>query len=288
MTKERNIERTRFAIPSKEGLEIRGVLDLPADASMLVLLLHGFKGFKDWSFLPWLAETFSRQGLAVCRFDFSRCGITESSEMFDRLDLFADDTYSCQIDDVEAVVAHLRADSRTADLPIALLGHSRGGGTALLSAKRSGAIAVATWATISRTDRWDPETVRAWREQGTLFVENARTKQQMPVSTRILEDLDVNREQLDIGDAVRDLDVPLLVVHGGDDSTVPVSESRAVAAAAREATLVEIDRASHTFGAIHPLITVPMHLSLAAHVTCSFLTTRSRRRSAVNFEKIGC
>lgn len=279
--RERNIERRHFELTSKEGLAIRGVVDLPSDATMLVLMLHGFKGFRNWSFFPWLSETFSKQGLAVCRFDFSRCGITESSEVFDRLDLFEDDTYSCQIDDVESVVSHLRSEPASAGLPIALLGHSRGGGTALLSAKRVAAVAVATWATISHTDRWDAATQREWRASGKLLVENARTKQQMPVSTRILDDLEANRERLDIERAVRDLEIPLLVVHGKADETVPLAESRAVAAAGREVTLVEIDRASHTFGAIHPLITIPMHLSLAAHVSCSFLTTHSRRRSSL-------
>src|SRR5712672_2386533 len=96
----------QFTILSDEGLPISGDLDAPPEAKALVVIVHGFKGFKDWGFFPWLAETLCNHRFAVCRFNMSRSGIDENPETFDRLDLFADDTYSGQIADLQKVVRY--------------------------------------------------------------------------------------------------------------------------------------------------------------------------------------
>ena len=50
----------QFTIDSREGLPIRGDLDAPDEARALVVIVHGFKGFKDWGFFPWLADHLRR------------------------------------------------------------------------------------------------------------------------------------------------------------------------------------------------------------------------------------
>ena len=180
-----------FEITSSEGLPIRGNIDAPSDPRALVILIHGWKGFKDWGFFPWLAETLCDQRFAVCRFNMSRSGIGENPESFERLDLFADDTYSIQLADLRTVVDYAQ---KSFDLPTFLVGHSRGGGIALLGArdvpKLSG---VVTWSSISRVDSWDEATVKTWRRDGYLDVINARTKQNMRMSTAILDDYEAHR-----------------------------------------------------------------------------------------------
>ena len=259
----------QFTIDSREGLPIRGDFDVPEDARALAVIVHGFKGFKDWGFFPWLAEFLSRERAAVCRFNMSRSGIGTNPDHFDRLDLFADDTYSVQIDDLLDVVLWCQA---RVDLPTFLVGHSRGGGVALLAAERVDNLSgVATWNAIARVDRWDAEAKARWRRDGYQDVINARTKQVMRMSTRMLDDYEEHRERLDILAAAVRLDVPLLVVHGGRDESVPPGESREIAAYARDAALVTIAGATHTFNAIHPLVHVPPELSLAAAVTARFV-----------------
>jgi len=82
----------QFTIDSDEGLPIRGNLDAPPNPRALAVVVHGFKGYKDWGFFPWVAETLCDHHLAVCRFNMSRSGVGESLDAFDRLDLFRDDT----------------------------------------------------------------------------------------------------------------------------------------------------------------------------------------------------
>ena len=259
----------QFTLDSREGLPIRGDFDVPDEARALAVIVHGFKGFKDWGFFPWLADYLCRERAAVCRFNMSRSGIGENPDTFERLDLFADDTYSAQIDDLLDVVLWCQA---RVDLPTFLVGHSRGGGVALLAAEQVEHLSgVATWNAIARVDRWDEATKKQWRRDGFQDVINARTKQVMRMSTRMLDDYEPHRERLDILDAVVKLDVPLLVVSGGRDESVPPSESREIAAYACDAGLVTIAKAGHTFNAIHPLVDVPPELSLAAAVTARFV-----------------
>jgi uncharacterized protein len=261
---------TQFRIDSAEGLPIHGNLEIPERARALVVVAHGFKGFKDWGFFPWLAERLCDSRFAVCRFNMSRSGIGDDPETFGRLDLFEHDTYSTQVDDLALVARY--AQGRVPDLPLFLVGHSRGGGVALLAASRLDFVqGIVTWSAISHVDRWDEETIRKWRTDGHLDAVNARTKQVMRMSTRILDDYEANRERLQILEAARSLTAPLLVVHGEKDESVPVAEAHAIHAAAPDATLAVIRNASHTYNAIHPLVHIPRQLSMAAMLTARFI-----------------
>lgn len=258
-----------FTITSDEGLPIRGNLDAPPNPRALAVIVHGFKGYKDWGFFPFLAETLCHHHLAVCRFNMSRSGVGENLDAFDRLDLFRDDTYSVQLSDLHKVVRYCR---ERVSAPLFLLGHSRGGGVALLAAPEiEDLCGVATWNPIATADRWGDAEKVTWRREGQLNIVNARTKQLMPMSTRILDDYETNRERLDILAAVERLEAPILVVHGGRDESVPPSESEQIAERARDASRVKIETGTHTFNAIHPLVHVPRELGLAAEVTAHFI-----------------
>jgi uncharacterized protein len=262
----------RFRIDSREGLPIRGEIDLPGDPRALVVIVHGFKGFREWGFFPWISARMCEHGFAACRFDMSRNGIGENPDAFDRLDLFAGDTYSIQLADLGAVVAYCGTVPQLFELPIFLLGHSRGGAVAILGARSVPRLrGIVTWSAISTTNRWDEPSRARWRQEGFLDIPNQRTGQMMRLSTALLDDVESNREAFDVGRAVEQLDVPMLVIHGERDETVPVAESRSIASRARDASLMIIASATHTLNAIHPLVHVTSALSLAGEVSAHFV-----------------
>lgn len=267
------VQRETFTLESAEGLPIRGVLELPERIEGAVVMLHGFKGFRDWGFFPWLANYFAEAGLAVCRFDFSRNGMSRDGiDVFDRLDLFENDTYSVQLDDLDVVLQHVVRHPLLDDADISLFGYSRGGGVALLGATEVPRLrSIVTWSAISHVDRFDDETIRQWNTTGYSVAVNARTRQEMRVSRRIYDDYLANRARLDVLESVRALEVPLLVVHGEKDETVGVAEAKRIAEANVHSALLVLRNATHTFCAIHPLIHVPRELALAADVTARFL-----------------
>ncbi|HEU5162137.1 MAG TPA: alpha/beta fold hydrolase [Thermoanaerobaculia bacterium] len=269
----------RFEISSAEGLPIRGVAEIPSEPRGVVVIVHGFKGFKEWGFFPWVAARFAAAGIASVRFDMSRSGIGERPGEFDRLDLFGDDTYGRELDDLASVlswVAHLR---EVGDLPLFLMGHSRGGGVSILGAKKVASPLVrgiVTWSGVARADRWPDAVKREWRKRGVLEVQNARTGQTMPISTAVLDDLEARGKDLDILAALDETECPLLIVHGTADETVPPEEAEELARRARNGSLVLIENGTHTFGAKHPFDGVPKPLSFAMHATLGFVNAYCR------------
>jgi pimeloyl-ACP methyl ester carboxylesterase len=252
---------TPFELPNRSGLPLRGDTRCIEGSARLpvVVVCHGFKGFKDWGCFPYVRDRFAEAGFLAVGFNFSGSGVGADLENFTELDRFAADTISAQVDDLRCVLDAVdsgaigagRADARR----IAVLGHSRGGGDAILCAHRDRRIrAVITWAGISTTRRWSDAEARDWRARGYTEVLNSRTGQVLRMNTTFLDDVDAHADQLDILKAVAGLEAPLLVVHGEDDTSVPVSEARALHGAARpgRAELLTIAGTGHTFGAVHP------------------------------------
>jgi pimeloyl-ACP methyl ester carboxylesterase len=138
---------------------------------------------------------------------------------------------------------------------VGLLGHSRGGGVAILTAAADPKVAsLVTWAAISHVDRW-PGREDEWRSKGHIIIENTRTGEKWPMYTDVLDDVARNRHgTLDIRAAAARIESPWLIIHGSADPSVPFEEGKALAAASgRPATeLLRIDGAGHTFGAAHP------------------------------------
>ena len=127
------------------------------------------------------------------------------------------------------------------------------------------------WSPIARVDRWDDATQRDWRERGVLEVDERAHETD---HAHVAGDPRRLRGQRRAARRPRRrvaLRVPLLVVHGGRDESVPVDEGRLIAARAAESSLVILDRASHTFNAIHPLVHVPFELLTAAELSAHFV-----------------
>jgi len=250
----------RFTIKSDEGLPIRGNLDVPRQARALVIIVHGFKGFKDWGFWPETARRLCEAGYGVVRFNFSHSGVGEDLENFGEPSLFESGTYSREVEDLRALLARLSRGLLGAPLldasQIGLIGHSRAS-IASLAVAASGEFplrAVVLWNPVARVLWWSEEERRLWRERGYWEVVNARTGQSFRVTTALLEDAESNRERLEpIGNAAR-LTVPLLAVVAREDESVPMESGVRLARAAPAplGSLVEIPATGHTFGAAHP------------------------------------
>lgn len=245
-----------------------------------VVVVHGFKGFKDWGHWPWLAERLARAGLAAVTLNLSGSGVDDTGE-FVFPERFGHNTFSAELHDLRQVIDALAAGRLELAPPTALglLGHSRGGGAAVLYAAGDPRVrALATWAAISTVQRW-PSSIRdSWRKAGVTPIENARTRQTLPLYTDVLDDIERNAEPLDIEAAAGRITVPWLIVHGSADEAVPVAEGRLLAAAAAPQTtrFVAIEGAGHTFGAAHPWKGATAELELAVNTTLAFFAAELR------------
>ncbi|MCB2204111.1 alpha/beta fold hydrolase [bacterium] len=250
-----------FIILNRHSDRIFGDVHLPekAEGSPVVIICHGFKGFKGWGGFPWAAEHFALKGLTAVRFNFSLNGVEEEFGQFTALDRFARNTISRELDDLADVVAGIREgkliDAEIDRSRIAVIGHSLGGGVAIVhAAEDRNTRAVVSWAGVSNFDRWGKKTKEQWRREGKMEIQNARTGQMMPMDVVMLDDLDANQTRFDIPAAAARLESPLLVLHGQQDVSVPIEEGRRNAQAAThpQSRIIEIPNTDHTFGVKHP------------------------------------
>ncbi|OGU00785.1 MAG: hypothetical protein A2085_05680 [Gemmatimonadetes bacterium GWC2_71_10] len=246
----------------------------PGEVRPAVVICHGFKGFKDWGMFPRLADRLARAGFLAVSFNFSGSGVSGGDE-FDEPERWYRQKPSADLADLRAVVDYLVANGSQW---IALVGHSRGGGLAIVQAARDARIkALVTWASVDHFLRWPMDVIQRWRETGTVDVVNQRTGQVLAIGRDALDDWDRYGDNLlDVMAAAHQIRVPWLIVHGTEDATVPVEVGRILAevsGAAETETLI-VEGASHTFGARHPWVGATPELDQVFERTLLFLSRR--------------
>lgn len=271
----------RFTLHASDGAPIAGtVRSTGGTGKPIVLVFHGFRGFKDWGFFPYVCEHIARSGAIAISFNFSLNGIREGSDIFEDLDNFARNTISREWDEATAIIRSIANGTIAAQAPLAatqhtdifLLGHSRGGGIALLAARDNADTVqrTAVWNSVATFDRFTPRQKAEWRRRGVTEAMNARTQQMMAMNVSYLDDIEHNAARLSPTEAAHSLVHPLLIVHGEQDMTVPVREAHKLAAAQPTARVDIIAQASHTFNAVHPFAGTTPQLERALASTEEF------------------
>jgi len=220
-----------------------------------VIVSHGFKGFKDWGFLPHLCRKLAGAGHTVVSFDFSRNGVGASGGEVTELERFASNTLTVELEDLLYVLEDVLDRELLPRAPrrVGLLGYGRGGAQSILSAAEEPRVAaLVTWAAPSHFDRWSNETRGAWREAGRVWVLNQRSGRAMPLDVTLLDDFERNRERLDVRSAARRVAAPWLIVHGEEDVTVYPEDARELVRHAGSGRLVTVAGAGHTLESTHP------------------------------------
>jgi uncharacterized protein len=241
-----------------------------------VVVLHGFKGFKDWGMFPPLTERLARSGFTAVSFNFSGSGADDAGD-FTLPERFGHNTFSAELSDTRLVLDALYAGELGVPPPgtTGLIGHSRGGGIAVLHAAQDVRVqALVTWAGISTVERWGAEDRAAWRAAGRTSILNARTGQTLPLYIDVLDDIERNASALDIRSAAGKVRIPWLIVHGHADESVAFAEAQAlVTSSSGTARLLEVKGGGHTFGAAHPWRGSTPELEAVFDATLNWLTT---------------
>ena len=259
-----SLQERSFALSNARGDTVHGDLRFVDDGAPkpIVVFCHGFKGFKDWGPFPAWGRRLAKAGCASVLFNFSYNGVgPDAPTEFTQLDRFAENTYTRELDDLAAVLDAVENDALEFPFEpegIGLMGHSRGGGTAILQAVRDPRVeALVTWSAVSSfIDRFTDEQIDDWQTQGYTTVLNSRTGQEMRLNRVLYDDALAHADDLDIQAAAADIDVPWLIVHAEDDEAVPFDEAEALDDAAMGAELFTA-QGGHTFGGQHPFSGTP-------------------------------
>jgi len=226
----------------------------------VVIFCHGYKGFKDWGAWNLMAESIAKAGFCFVKFNFSHNGGTMENPIdFPDLEAFGNNNYTKELDDLNVIIDwiqnHFKNNSAIDTNQINLIGHSRGGGIAILKASEDHRITkLITLASVSDFGKRTATTgnLKDWNDNGVKYVLNGRTKQQMPHYYQFYEDFKANEARLHIESAEKQLKVPHLIIHGDNDTSVLIDEAIELHQWNTDSQLEIIEGANHVFNTKHP------------------------------------
>lgn len=228
----------------------------------LVIYAHGFNGFKDWGNGDLLASYFVEKGFTFLKMNFSHNGTSpEKPNEFVDLEAFGHNNFSKQLEDLRLLLDWICAPKNPLQgfydiAKIDLIGHSMGGGTAILFASEDPRISkLVTWAAIAEAKtpwgNWSEEKMAQWKTDGVAYYFNGRTQQQMPLYYQLFEDFQTNIHRLDILAAARSMTIPWLIMHGTEDEAVSLAQAERLKNENTQAQLLTL-KTNHVFGRQEP------------------------------------
>jgi len=248
----------------------------------LVIFCHGYKGFKDWGAWDLVAKAFLNANLFFVKFNFSHNGGTVEQPIdFPDLEAFAENNYSKELEDLDAIISFLTSKdnefSNQIDAnDISVIGHSRGGGISILKTKEDLRIKkLITWASVSSFGKRTSTTgnLEQWEKDGVKYVLNERTQQKMPHNFQFYLDFKANEQRLNIKNAEKNLKVPHLIIHAKEDPSVLYQEALNLHQWNPKSKLFTIENSNHVFDAKHPWTEskMPSNLQIVVNKTIDFI-----------------
>ena len=222
----------KLKIRTPTELLLAGVLHQPGwPGSTGVVVCHGMMSSKDSPKHTGIAARLAERGHMALRFDFSGRGESPGSLM--------GLTFARQVIECRAAMAELR---RIGVSKIALVGSSMGGAVAVLTAAVETVVALATMATVGRTDLLPERAVgkaglEKWLREGSIQVQGE------PVGIALVEDA----QRTDVPAAAAKITCPWLILHGESDEVIPVEDSQILYEATAGGVLEIVAGADHKF-----------------------------------------
>lgn len=254
-----------WSLPGSDGLTIHGKTTSPAgQARAVALVVHGYTGHLDRNVVPLAARQLAGLGCLVHRFNLGHCGIEFGKDRITKLDEFEHDSVAHSCFDIRSVAEAVRSGQMEGgDLPMLLVGHSRAGASVLGAAVRSvrgewsrpvhGVIALASIGQYARTS---PELLAQVESDGSLLRPAARAEGGAVRIGRSWYEHELDSPGGDpFPEDIAELTgIPVSLIHGEADTSVPASESERIAAMLRncgnpKVSLRLIAEADHNFSA---------------------------------------
>ncbi|MBN1269266.1 MAG: alpha/beta fold hydrolase [Kiritimatiellae bacterium] len=227
--------------------QLIGMLHMPDEASApapAVVFLHGFRGNKQEAHRMFvkMARALCAAGIAALRFDYRGSGDSEGE--------FSQVTITGELKDAAAALRFIRRRKGIDPARVGLAGMSMGGMVAVLAAARDpGLKAVALWSALanprrSAQEKTTPTSTNQLQQMGFTDMNG------WAVGAALVRDLMSLRPLA----AAAQVNAPVLLVHGDQDTTVPVEDAHAYEAvfkaAGRQVVKHIVPGAEHTYDSI--------------------------------------
>lgn len=250
-------EKATVVLKTPDGEDIVCDVRSPSRHERLpaVVMFHSFMAFKDWGWFPLAAERIAEAGFVSVICNFSRNGVKENPSRITDFEAFQNNTISRELVDARMVLDSVAkgriGNGRIDPARLALLGHSRGGGIAIITASQSQNVkGLVTWSSVATFDRWTGHQKEQWRKLGYLPLSRDTAASPLRLGLGLLEDVERNRETLDLLKAAARVRKPWLILHGHEDVLVRFSEAEQLYGAADRSTteLLPLEHTGHTYG----------------------------------------
>ena len=272
----------QFSISLGDGV-LHGDLHYAGHTSCpILLIIHGFRGSKNWGFFPTIAEEFAQNGSIVISWNMSLNGYSDNAQYIDQPENFARNTITQEMVDTQSIIDSILQDDRiiSGDIrshwngDIHVLGHSRGGGIGILiSAENPSIKKLALWNTISRFGRFTERQKKLWSETGTFPIDETEDGKVIAMNYTYISDLEFHSDEYSPLRAITEVSADILIVHAEQDMTVPIREAHALQEKSHSAHMHSIPQAGHIFGCTHPFTEMTSSLRDAIDTTTAFFST---------------
>lgn len=227
---------------TKNQDSLAGTLHLPteSDRPPLVLMCHGFNTHKNYcrEFVE-ISRDLCNEGFAVYRFDFRGSG--ESTRAFQ------EQTHTTMLEDLEAVVSEFEENDETGD-EIFLIGHSQGGFIAKLFAAENNDRIQGLISWMGRAydieDWWADRYCKEVEKRGFIYANGVK----------ITDEYYQDSKQYSIEESFDNIDIPVQLIYGTHDYTVPLDEGERANENIEDSNLEVIEGLNHNLNQTEQLL----------------------------------
>ena len=229
--------KNKVFFKSSKGHRLCGILSEPSARGVVNILCHGFSSSKESKTNIRLEEILNNGQISTFRLDFFGHGESEGK--------FEEITISEAADDVLSAVRFLKESGY---VKIGLVGSSFGGMASLIAASKTRDILfLALKSPVSDymgrlVARYDEKIIQSWMDKGILSV-NTSGGEELRLNYSFFEDA----ERINVYARCEKIKIPTLIVHGSEDETVPVEQSRKASAHMKNCRIEIIQGADHRY-----------------------------------------
>lgn len=232
------MKQEKIIFENSKGQKLVGILYSPdSEKYPIVISVHGYTSDKNTSKGKKLGEILPGKGIGVFVIDLSGRGESEGK--------FENTTLTQYIDDLKCAIDEMTKYTNK----IGVVGNSLGGLVSLQeTAKDNRANALVLLSPVSnfphksRRKEFSPEGLKEWREKGYTFTKSGRFGM-LKLNFSYYEDT------LKYGDysVYEKIGIPVLIIHGTDDKSVPLEESKELIKHLKNHKLIPLEGADHNY-----------------------------------------
>lgn len=224
---------------NNRGNRLCGILANPTDNKNgpIMILCHGFTTSKDSYTYIRLEKILNGKGISAFRFDFFAHGESEGE--------FEDITISEAVDDILNAIRFLKELGYS---KIGLVGSSFGGIASVIAASKTDYLFILALKSPVSDDlgklvaQESKQEIKTWKEKGSIYYTSSDGRGLKLNYSFFEDDKKVNGYE-----AAKKIKIPALIVHGDNDESVPVEQSKKIAGLMENSRLEIIQGADHRY-----------------------------------------